>query len=223
MIPPERDSAGSAEFHERSPRPEVGQGLLNLLLPKSSRPGSRRQNRPDLRQQFLNRALLPHGQRSFRPSFSSSSLSPRMMRTPRLTCVSEGNPFRRLLIVSKKWLFVVVVVSHGAPPFVERISRIDTGRGKRFGAPPSPTLGATLRVSAFVAPQLSSPVPMTAAALGRLARTPFSSRRPWETGPTLAAPTPRFLITAGPTIRVHGFGSSFKDFRKSSVFCSVSK
>ena len=73
-----------------------------LIVSKSSDPDSRRQKRPDLRQQFLNSLRLPHGQRSFRPSFSSSSLSPCTTRTPRLTLVSEGNPFRRLLIVSKK-------------------------------------------------------------------------------------------------------------------------
>ena len=41
----------------------------------------------------LERLPLPHGQRSLRPSFSSSSLSPWTMRTPRLTLVSEGKPF----------------------------------------------------------------------------------------------------------------------------------
>ena len=58
-----------------------------------------------------------------RPSFSSSSLSPFTTRTPCLTCVSEGNPFRRLLIVSKKWLFVEVACGHGTPPFVSRIKK----------------------------------------------------------------------------------------------------
>jgi hypothetical protein len=43
---------------------------------KSSGFDLRRQNRPDWRQQCLNTLPLPHGQRSFRPSFSSSSLSP---------------------------------------------------------------------------------------------------------------------------------------------------
>jgi hypothetical protein len=52
-----------------------------------------------------------------RPSFSSSSLSPRTIRTPRLTCVSDGMPLRRLLILSKKWLFVVEVLRHGTPSF----------------------------------------------------------------------------------------------------------
>ena len=77
-------------------------GRRSLLVSKSSGPGSRHQKRPDLRQHFLKRLPLPHGQRSLRPSFSSRSLSPRTMRTPRPTCVSDGKPFRRLLIVSKK-------------------------------------------------------------------------------------------------------------------------
>jgi len=76
-------------------------GRSSLLVSKSSGPGSRHQKRSDLRQHFLKRLLLPHGQRSLRPSFSSSSLSPFTIRTPRLTCVSDGNPFRRLFIVSK--------------------------------------------------------------------------------------------------------------------------
>ena len=88
-----------------------------LLFSKSSDPGSRRQKRPDFRQHFLNRLPLPHGQRSLRPSFSSSSFSPCTMRTPHFTFVSEGNPFRRLLIVSKEHLIVKVALSHGTPPF----------------------------------------------------------------------------------------------------------
>jgi hypothetical protein len=75
---------------------------FGLLVSNSSDPGSRHQKRPDLRQHFLKRRPLLHGQRSLRPSFSSSSLSPLTIRTPRLTCVSDGKPFRRLLIVSKK-------------------------------------------------------------------------------------------------------------------------
>ncbi len=72
------------------------------LSPESSGRDLRHQNRPDFMQHFLNRFPLPHGQGSFRPSRSSSSLSPWTIRTPPLTCVSEGKPFRRLLIVSKK-------------------------------------------------------------------------------------------------------------------------
>jgi hypothetical protein len=71
-------------------------------VPKSSDPGSRHQKPPFLRQHFLKRLPELQGQRSFLPSFSSSSLSPWTTRSPRLTCVSEGNPRRRLLIVSKK-------------------------------------------------------------------------------------------------------------------------
>jgi hypothetical protein len=67
----------------------------------------------------LNRLPLPHGQRSLRPSFSSSCFSPCTTRTPRFTFVSEGNPLRRLLIGSKKGLLVVVIVrKHGAPLFL---------------------------------------------------------------------------------------------------------
>ncbi len=85
-----------------SKSPAQVDGRRSLLVSQSSDLGSRRQKRPDLRQHFLKRLPLPHGQRSLRPSFSSSSLSPFTIRTPRLACVSDGNPFRRLLIVSKK-------------------------------------------------------------------------------------------------------------------------
>src|SRR6266404_980710 len=46
--------------------------------------------------------VIHHGQRSFLPTFSTSSLSPWTIRTPRFTCVSDGKPWRRLLIGSKK-------------------------------------------------------------------------------------------------------------------------
>ena len=46
-----------------------GVGLISFS--KSSGPVPRRQNRPDLRQHFLNRLPEPHGQRSLRPSFSA--------------------------------------------------------------------------------------------------------------------------------------------------------
>jgi hypothetical protein len=84
-------------------RQEVGAiRMRNQSVSKSSGPGSRRQKQPCLRQHFLKHLPDPHGQRSLRPSFSSNSFSPWMTRTPRFTCVSEGNPRRRLLIVSKK-------------------------------------------------------------------------------------------------------------------------
>ena len=85
------------------------------LVPKNSGPGASRQKRPFFRQHFLNRLPLPQGHRSLRPSFSSNSLPPWTTRTPRLTCVSDGNPRRRLLIGSKPWLVVIVVISHDAP------------------------------------------------------------------------------------------------------------
>ena len=82
--------------------PATKDGRRSSFLSKSSDLGWHHQKRPFFRQHFLKRLPLPHGQRSLRPSFSSSSLSPLTIRTPRLTCVSDGNPFRRLLIVSKK-------------------------------------------------------------------------------------------------------------------------
>jgi hypothetical protein len=74
----------------------------DVSVSKSSGRGLRHQKRPDFRQHCLNRLPLPHGQRSLRPSFSSSSLSPWTRRMPRFTLVSDGKPLRRLLIVSKK-------------------------------------------------------------------------------------------------------------------------
>jgi len=60
----------------------------------------------------------PQGQGSFLPNFSVSSLWPWTMRTPRFTFVSDGNPLRRLLIGSKKWPFVEIVLIHATPPFL---------------------------------------------------------------------------------------------------------
>ncbi len=93
---------------------EILPGLLDQagswsFFPKSSGPDSRRQKQPSFRQHFLNRLPDPHGQRSLRPSFSASSLLPWTIRTPRFTFVSEGNPLRRLLIVSKKTIRVRVL------------------------------------------------------------------------------------------------------------------
>jgi len=93
--------------------PVIGTEWGSSSIPKSSGPGSCRQNRPSIRQHFLKRLPEPQGQRSFRPSFSSSTLSQLTICTPRLTCVSDGKPRRRLLIGSKKWL---VFGSHGTPP-----------------------------------------------------------------------------------------------------------
>jgi len=95
------------------------------LISKKNDLGSRRQKQPFVRQHFLKRWPEPQGQRSFLPSFSSSNLSPWTIRSPRLNCVSGGpcsillEPLRRLLIVSKKWLFVelfVICLSHDTPP-----------------------------------------------------------------------------------------------------------
>lgn len=48
---------------------------------------------------------------SLRPSFSANSLLLWTIRTPRLTLVSDGNPLRRLLIVSKKMAVVRVLAA----------------------------------------------------------------------------------------------------------------
>lgn len=79
----------------------------------------------------MNSIPEPQGQRSFRPNFSDSSLLPWTIRTPRFTFVSDGKPLRRLLIVSKKWLLVEVLLVHDPPPFVGRIG-MDTEPGNRF-------------------------------------------------------------------------------------------
>src|SRR5688572_20226792 len=56
-------------------------------------------------------------QGSLRPSFSSNSLQPPTIRSPRLTWVSDGKPLRRLLVTSKAVGFeVVFVLAHGTPP-----------------------------------------------------------------------------------------------------------
>jgi hypothetical protein len=88
----------------------------SLLLSKSSLRGWPHQNRPDRKQQVLNRSPLPHGHGSLRPSFSTSCLSPWTTLTPRLTFVSDGKPRRRLLIRSKAFV-VVVIVSHWSAPY----------------------------------------------------------------------------------------------------------
>ena len=59
---------------------------------ESSRADSRRQKQPVRRQHFLKSLPELHGQRSFLPSFSDSSLLPWTIRTPRFTFVSDGNP-----------------------------------------------------------------------------------------------------------------------------------
>ncbi len=66
-----------------------------------------RRKQPWPRQQRLNGLLDPQGHGSLRPSFSASSLLPWTTRSPRLTCVSDGKPRRRLLVTSKARRFVV--------------------------------------------------------------------------------------------------------------------
>jgi hypothetical protein len=76
----------------------------------------RRQKRPPLRQQFLNRRFEPHGHKSLSPRRSANSTSPpRMVRGPRFTCVSDGKPLRRLLIGSKGegLLWICLLSWHG--------------------------------------------------------------------------------------------------------------
>ena len=89
--------------------------LSSVLFPKSTRRDWHHQKQPVWRQHRLNGLPLSQGHGSFRPSFSSSSLSPCTMRTPRLTLVSDGKPRRRLLIGSKKGIFKSFVAPDRAP------------------------------------------------------------------------------------------------------------
>lgn len=89
--------------------------VVLVLLPKSTHRGWIHQKQPEWRQHRLNRLPLPHGHGSLRPSFSSSSLSPCTIRTPRLTLVSEGKPRLRLLNGSKAGIFESVVVHDRSP------------------------------------------------------------------------------------------------------------
>ena len=77
-----------------------------------------RQKQPDFKQQFLNIFPEPHGQGSFLPSFSESSLSPCTTLKPFFTCVSEGYPFLLLLIGSKGKL-IFDVLFHVEAPFLQ--------------------------------------------------------------------------------------------------------
>jgi len=76
--------------------------LDRFLFAEKSNPARRRRAGRRAGNSSWNRRAEPHGQRSFRPSFSRSSLSPWTTRNPRFTCVSDGNPLRRLLVRSKK-------------------------------------------------------------------------------------------------------------------------
>jgi hypothetical protein len=87
-----------------------------MSFSKSSSPDSRRRKHPEFRQHFLKRLPEPHGHKSLRPTFSISSLSPCTTRSPRFTCVSEGKPLRRLLMISKAGQIVVDVLIHDTPP-----------------------------------------------------------------------------------------------------------
>jgi len=82
----------------------------------NTRSGWRRQKLPDFMQQRLKCLPDPHGHGSLRPSFSTSSLSPCTNRKPRLTCVSDGKPFLRLLVTWKARL-VDVFSFHDRSPY----------------------------------------------------------------------------------------------------------
>lgn len=57
------------------------------------------------------------------------------MRTPRLTCVSDGNPFRLLLINSKKWQIFEVLSGHSGTPSLKmcNVTVGDTTNTQKFG------------------------------------------------------------------------------------------
>jgi hypothetical protein len=72
----------------------------------------------------LNRLPEPHGHGSLRPSFSTSSLFPWTICSPRFTCASLGKPLRRLLIGWKpEPVLVHLVVPHGTRSFRTRRRR----------------------------------------------------------------------------------------------------
>lgn len=176
-------------------------------------------------QQLLNRRADLHGQRSLRPSFSASSLSPCTTRSPRLTCVSDGKPRRRLPVRTKGFCVRIVdgfVACHGAPfvagsrrwcphrtftPFATRASSRRTMCGVRASCPTAkrphraPTNKTRSHPNARIArgPSFSS------------AHSPSTSRRarPAKAGarlPRKRAPLPRAL--ASPPRRAHRSASA---------------
>jgi hypothetical protein len=84
---------------------------IAFLIPEKSSSVASRQKKPERMQQFLNFRVEPQGQGSLRPSFSTSSLFPRTTRAPRFTRVSDGNPFRRLLVRSKKGAVLIQIMT----------------------------------------------------------------------------------------------------------------
>jgi hypothetical protein len=88
---------GAAAIRRARPYPVQASGSIHSSW--------RRQKLPDFKQHFLKCLPDPQGHGSFLPSFSTSSLSPWTILMPRLTCVSDGNPFLRLLVTSKANLF----------------------------------------------------------------------------------------------------------------------
>ena len=124
---PSRTTKGRALLEKPCPVDEPGRA--SFLLPKSSGGDSRRQKQPVFRQHFLKRLPEPHGHRSFRPTFSTSSLLPWTIRTPRFTCVSDGKPRRRLLIGWKKWQVFEFLLVHDPPlSFVKWTGTVPTLR-----------------------------------------------------------------------------------------------
>lgn len=100
---------------DRTPGGSVSKNLRRRLLAEKSNCGDCRQKQPLRIQQCLNLRFEPHGHGSLRPSFSINSLNPPTMRSPRFTCVSDGNPLRRLLVRSKKGAVVLVdMICHTA-------------------------------------------------------------------------------------------------------------
>jgi hypothetical protein len=70
----------------------LGKGPRLPPITASSRPARYRRSRRSACSSSPKRFAEPHGQRSFRPSFRGSSLSPWTTRNPRRTFVSDGYP-----------------------------------------------------------------------------------------------------------------------------------
>jgi|SRR5579872_4946975 len=170
-------------------------GWRKISLPEERNPDSLHQNRPDSRQQLRKSLDEPHGQRSFRPSFSSSSLSPWTIRTPRFTRDSDGNPLRRLLIVSKKWQFIELLGGHGTPSFLKmardtrhggsREVRLSLGQGTDQGTRcnrwwPSPGTGLTWIGDFSCGERYSEGSTFRSILIARQAGTPDLHERDWR-------------------------------------------
>ena len=109
--PASRQPSGGVLDRERASRGTRVPPTRLLFSERSNFAGCRRSFRRR-RQHFLNLRPDPQGHGSLRPSFSCNSFSACTTRYPRFTRVSEGNPFRRLLL-GVKGLVGVNVVWHG--------------------------------------------------------------------------------------------------------------